>query len=596
VNTASHKGTPARNGTSDSRVPAPPPNGTAALVRRAARAPKAKAARPPETAPVPDVKAAPPPEAAPAPDVKPAPPPEAAPVPDARAMPTAAELTRQLAEIWSGHSALAPDPRDRRFQDPAWQSNPFYRAWLQSYLAWGHWLDATVGAVGLGHREAARANFMLEQIRDALSPTNFFWGNPAAVRRAFETGGASTIRGAANWLDDLAHNGGMPTQVDRRPFKIGENMAATPGAVVFRNEMFELLQYTPQTDQVYTRPLLVVPPQVNRYYAVDLAPGRSLFEHLVKSGHQLFAIVWRNPSPEHRDWGFEAYAKGILEASDVVRDITGSPDLNAAGACAGGMTLAMVLAYLAAKADRRINAAALLVTMLDTSVESQLSLLADEQTLELAELASEQAGVLTGQQLSQVFSFLRPNDLVWNYWTNNYLLGEDPPAFDILAWNSDATRLTAQLHHDLIELVKSNAMAKPGAMRLFDTPLDLAQISSDTYVVAAQTDHLVPWQSCYAATQLLGGRTEFVLSGSGHIQSIVSPPGNPKARFYVNPKAPADPKAWLAGASEQRGSWWEAHTRWLGERAGEQRPAPSKLGSRTHPVLGPAPGTYVFEP
>jgi polyhydroxyalkanoate synthase subunit PhaC len=513
----------------------------------------------------------------------------------AKSMPSPVELTRQLAQIWAGQSQLVPDPKDRRFKDPAWTSNQFYTAWLQTYLAWGTWLDATVEAAGLERHDAGKASFIIEQIRDALSPTNFFWGNPAAIRRAFETGGASTLRGAANWLDDIAHNHGMPTQVDRRPFKVGETMAATPGAVVFRNELFELLQYTPQTEQVYRRPLLVVPPQVNRYYAVDLAPGRSLVEHLVKGGQQLFTIVWRNPTAEQRDWGLETYAQGILEASDVVRDITGSADVNAIGACAGGMTLAMLMAHLAATGDRRINAATLLVTMLDTSIESQLSLLADKHMLDMALFASQQAGILTGEQLGQVFSFLRPNDLIWNYWTNNYLLGEDPPAFDVLAWNSDATNLTARLHHDLIGLISSNALAKKGAVQLLGTPVDLGQVTCDTFVVAAQTDHITAWQGCYAATQLLGGKTQVVLCGSGHIQSIVSPPGNPRARFFVNPKAPADAKAWLAGATEQHGSWWDSYRTWLGERAGEQRQSPQELGSRAYPVLGAAPGTYVLE-
>lgn len=513
----------------------------------------------------------------------------------APAAPSPAQLANELMQIWSGKSGLTPDARDRRFQDPAWTSNPFYKAWLQTYLAWGNWLDTTIAAAGLERHSNAQATFLLEQIRDALAPTNFFWGNPAAIRRAFETGGASTLRGAANWLDDLAHHGGMPTQVDRRPFKVGENMAATPGAVVYRTDMFELLQYTPQTEVVYTRPLLVVPPQVNRYYAVDLAPGRSLFEYLVKAGTQLFTIVWRNPTPEQRDWGFEAYAGAILEATDVVREITGSPDVNASGACAGGMTLAIVLAHLAARNDHRVKAASLLVTMLDTSIESQLSLLADEATLELALLASQQAGVLTGEQLSQIFSFLRPNDLIWNYWTNNYLMGEDPPAFDILAWNSDATNLTAQLHHDLIELVRSNALATKGGIEVLGTSIDLKKVTCDTFIVAAQTDHIAPWQGCYAATQLLGGKPHFVLSASGHIQSIVAPPGNAKARYFTNPKSPADARRWLASATENRGSWWESYASWLAARGGEQKPAPRKSGSAAYPTLGPAPGTYVFE-
>jgi polyhydroxyalkanoate synthase len=338
-----------------------------------------------------------------------------------------------------------------------------------------------------------------------------------------------------------------------------------------------------------------VPPQINRYYVLDLAPGRSLVDAARTVGQQVFLVSWRNPGPAQRDCGFEAYARAILEATDVVRDITGSPDVNVTGACAGGMTLALLLGHLAARGDRRVNAATFLVTMFDTSEDSQLSLLADEMTLELASLASEQAGILTGEQLSQIFSFLRPNDLIWNYWTNNYLLGEDPPAFDVLAWNSDATNLTARLHHDLIAMIRSNGLARKGAVQLLGTPIDLGQVTCDAFVVAAQTDHIVPWQGCYAATRLLGGKTHFILSASGHIQSIVAPPGNPKARFFTNPHSPAEPKAWLAGATEQRGSWWELYAAWLAERGGEPRPAPGHLGNETYPVLAPAPGTYVFE-
>jgi polyhydroxyalkanoate synthase len=505
------------------------------------------------------------------------------------------DLFTQLQQIWSGHSDIAPEPKDRRFQDPIWASNPWYRGWLQSYLAWSKWIDATVSALNLERHTAAQTNFLLEQIRDAVAPTNFFWGNPAAVRRAFETGGASVLHGAANWLDDVAHHGGMPQQVNRAPFKVGENMGATPGAVVYRSEMFELLQYTPQTELVYTRPSLVVPPQVNRYYAVDLAPGRSLVEYVVRSGIQQFLMVWRNPTADQRDWGLESYSRAILEAVDVVREISGSADVNASGACAGGMTLAAVLGHLAAHGPRSINAATFLVTMLDTSVDSQLGLLADDNMLGMALQASQHAGILTGDQLSQVFSWLRPNDLIWNYWVNNYLLGEDPPAFDILAWNSDSTNLTAQLHHDLIDLIRSNALAKHGALEVLGTPIDLSKVTCDTFLVAAQTDHIVPWQGCYASSRLFSGDTHFVLSASGHIQSIVAPPGSAKARFYTNPKAPADPATWLAGATENHGSWWESYVEWLGQRSGTQRKAPVQLGSATYPVLGPAPGTYVFE-
>jgi polyhydroxyalkanoate synthase len=503
-------------------------------------------------------------------------------------------FAEELLRVWSGQSELRPDPKDRRFQDPAWASNPFYRSLLQGYLAWSKWLDTSVGAAGLEHRQTERAQFTVDQLRDAMAPTNFFWGNPAAMKKYIDTGGVSAVRGLANWLDDLAHNAGLPNQVDRRPFKVGENLAATPGAVVHRSEMFELLQYTPQTEQVYERPALSVPPQVNRYYALDLAPGRSMAEYLVRRGVQLFTVVWRNPTAEHRDWGLEAYMGAVREAAEAVRQVTGSEDINALGACAGGITLTMLLAHLGATGERLINAATLLVTQLDTSVESVMTALSDAQTLEMAKMAAQQAGVIEGQQLAQVFAWLRPNDLVWNYWVNNYLLGNDAPAFDVLAWNADATRLTARLQGDLIDLVQSNALVHPGKLELMGTPIDPRRITVDAFVVAAITDHIVPWQGAYSATQLLGGQTEFILSASGHIQSIVAPPGDPRARYFTNGQHPPDPQAWLARAQVHKASWWEAYASWLGERSGELRDAPSALGSAQEPVLGPAPGTYVF--
>jgi polyhydroxyalkanoate synthase len=503
-------------------------------------------------------------------------------------------FAEELLRVWSGQSELKPAAKDRRFQDPAWTTNPFYRSLLQGYLAWSRWLDSSVGAAGLEHRETERARFTVDQLRDALAPTNFFWGNPAAMKTFIDTGGVSAMRGVANWLDDLARNGGLPNQVDRRPFKLGENLAATPGAVVHRSEMFELLQYAPQTEQVYARPLLATPPQVNRYYALDLAPGRSLVEYLVRHGLQVFTIVWRNPTAEHHDWGLARYMGAVREAAEVVREIADVEDINASGACAGGITLSLLLAHLAARGESLINAATLLVTQLDTSVESVMTALSDPQTLEMAKAAAQQTGVIEGQQLSQVFAWLRPNDLVWNYWVNNYLLGNDAPAFDVLAWNADATRLTAQLQGDLIDLVESNALAHPGRLELLGTPIDLRRITVDAFVVAAITDHIVPWQGAYTATQLLGGQTEFVLSASGHIQSVVAPPGDPRARYFTNSQHPPDPKVWLARAEEHKASWWEAYAAWLGARSGDLRAAPAEPGSGDHPVLGPAPGTYVF--
>ena len=508
-----------------------------------------------------------------------------------------AAFTRDLLLIWSGQSELAPESGDKRFQDSVWQSNPFYRATLQTYLAWGKSLQAFVNNSALDHQNRERARFVVSQLIDALSPTNTLAGNPAALKKLLETGGRSLVRGVSNWLGDVAHNGGMPAMVDKAPFQVGKNIGVSPGAVVFRSEVLELIQYAPQGEQVYGRPLVIVPPQVNKFYVMDLGPGRSLIEHQIKRGVQLFMISWRNPTKEHRDWGLQTYMQAIAEAIDAAREITGSAGVNVVGACAGGMTLTALLAHLAATGDLRIHAVSLFVTLLDLiGGESQLGLFATPPAIAAAKQASQQVGVLEGREMGRVFAWLRPNDLVWNYWVNNYLLGNDPPAFDILFWNGDTTRLPARFHHQLLDLSLTNPFRNPGTLELLGTPIDLSRIKHDTYLIAGTTDHITPWKGCYQTTQLFGGECTFVLSSSGHIQAMVNPPGNPKAKFFTNARNPAEPEDWLAGAQPQSGSWWDHWHAWLAERSGEQKQAPTALGSRRHPPGVQAPGMYVVEP
>jgi polyhydroxyalkanoate synthase len=502
-----------------------------------------------------------------------------------------AELGRGL----SGTPSLAPDPKDRRFLDPAWKTSPVNRVALHAYLAWQTSLNAFVDDANLSPTDAERARFVLTLLTDALAPTNMLLGNPAALKKAIESGGASLARGLVNLLDDLAHNGGLPSQVDRTAFQVGKHLAVTPGAVVFRNELLELIQYAPATEQVYHRPLLIVPPQINKFYILDLAPGRSLIEYLVRQGISTFAVSWRSPTPAQRDWGLDTYLRALLEAIDAVREITQSSDLNVVGACSGGITLTALLGHLAAREDQRINTATLLVTVLDTSVESQIGLFATPQTIAAARAASQAKGILNGRDLARVFNWMRPNDLIWNYWVNNYLLGEAPPAFDVLYWNNDTTNLPAQLHGDLLDLYLTNPFRHPGAFTLLGTPIDLAQVRCDSYLVAGVTDHITPWQACYVTTQLLRGKNMFVLSNSGHIQSLVNPPSNPKASFFTNPAQPADPQQWRAGAQQHSGSWWEHWRDWLWARSGEQQVAPQTLGNARYAPAAPAPGSYVVE-
>jgi polyhydroxyalkanoate synthase subunit PhaC len=500
---------------------------------------------------------------------------------------------RELLRIALGQSELAPQKGDKRFADPAWQDNAFFRRYLQMYLYLGSGVDGVVDNLGLEGMNAERARFALELAREALAPTNFLLTNPAALKRVLETGGTSLLSGAANWIGDLRHNHGMPSMVDLRPFQIGENIAATPGAVIYRTDVFELIQYVPQTGTVYQRPMLVVPPQVNKYYALDLSPGRSMFEHLLRGGIRVFGISWRNPTGAQGDWDFDTYAHATIEAIDAVRDVSGSPDVNIMGGCLGGMTAAIVASHLAALGDTRIHSATMTVTLLDCESEGRMFLFATPQSLAAAKQVSRPRGVIDGWQMSQMFAWLRPNDLVWNYWVNNYLLGQDPPAFDILAWNADSTRLSSRFHHQLLDMVAGNQLVHPGALTVLGTPIDLSRIGCDSYVVAGRTDHITPWQTCYRTTQLVSGQAQFVLCSSGHIQTVVADPKHPRLGYFVNPESPPGAEEWLAGAERHEGSWWEHWVGWLSERSGERVKAAKAAGSKRFPALEPAPGTYI---
>ncbi len=503
------------------------------------------------------------------------------------------ETGAELLRIGLGKSQVAPEKGDKRFADPAWRDNLLFRTTMQAYLSLGSRADSYVDDLGIEGTNGERVRFALMLLRETLAPTNFFAGNPAAIKRAFETGGGSVGKGVANWAGDVRHNHGMPTMVDRRPFKLGENIAPSPGAVIFRNEVFELIQYAPQRDVTYQRPMLVVPPQVNKYYALDLAPGRSMYEYLLKQGIAVFGMSWRNPTGEQRDWTFDTYVQATIDAIDVVREVSGSPDVNAMGACLGGMTLALAQAHLAASGDHRIHSATMTVTLLDTDSDGRMFLFATPASLALAKKVSQRSGVIDGWKTANMFAWLRPNDLVWNYWVNNYLLGQDPPAFDILAWNADTTRLSSAFHHQLLDLVAGNQMVHPGAMKILGTPIDISRISCDTYVAAGMTDHITPWHASYRSTQMVSGHSQFVLCSSGHIQTVVADPKHRGLGYFVNPETPPDAEQWLAGAQRHEGSWWEHWAGWLADRSGAQVAAPQSAGSPRFPAKEPAPGTYV---
>src|SRR2546426_5117702 len=438
-----------------------------------------------------------------------------------------------MGRVMTGQSPVEPDAKDKRFTDEAWKTNPYYHALLQTYLTWQQSFSAFINDADLDKKDADRARFVLSLFADTVAPTNTLLGNPVAMKQMYETGGAIMVKGLTHTLKDLANNGGMPSQVNMKAFQIGKDLGVSPGAVVFKNEVLELIQYQPTTPQVYQRPLLIVPPQVNKFYVMDLSPSKSIIRYLVANGLQVFAISWRNPTPQQRAWGFETYDRASWEAMEAVRAIPASPDVNIIGSCLGGMTLSTLLGHLAARGDQRIHAVTFLVTVLDTNVESTMGLFATKETIAAARESSRLSGVLEGQEMARVFAWLRPNDLIWNYWVNHYLIGKDPPSFDVLYWNNDSTRLPARLHSEMLDIALSNPFTHPGTITLLGTPIDLSKVTCDGYIMAGVTDHITPWKGCYATTQLLGGTCEFVLSSAGHIQSILNPPGNPKAKYFT---------------------------------------------------------------
>jgi polyhydroxyalkanoate synthase subunit PhaC len=504
-------------------------------------------------------------------------------------------LARDLTSAVSGQETSRPQQGDKRFADPAWREQSLYRTTLQGYLAWCNALDGFVERSALDDRSKERAQFVMSLVTDALAPTNTLPGNPAALRKCVESGGASVVAGMRNMLADALGNKGMPSQVDKRAFQVGGNLATSAGAVVFRNEVLELIQYTPATPNVYARAQLIVPPQINKFYIFDLSANKSIVEYLVKSEFQVFAVSWRNPTEAHRDWDMDTYVAALIEAIQAVRDITGNPDVNLHGACSGAMTISALLGHLASRGDKTVHAATLMVAVLDSTSPSQLGLFTTPETVELARQNSNAKGVLAGEDMGRVFAWMRPNDLVWNFWINNYLLGEAPPAFDVLYWNNDATRLPGKLHGQLLDIFMRNMLSTPRALDVLGAPVDLSAVTCDTYVMAGMTDHITPWKGVYNTARAFGGKTRYVLSSSGHIQSLINPPGNAKARYFRNAALPDDADAWLAGAQAETGSWWSDWREWLSERSGELRAAPRTLGNRRHKRLADAPGTYVLE-
>ena len=510
----------------------------------------------------------------------------------------AGALATELGRIALGHSTVAADPRDRRFADPAWKDNPFLRRAVQAYLAAAASASELVDGAELDWRDDTRLKFLLTNLIAAASPSNNPLLAPAGWKALLDTGGENAVRGLRNLASDLATSPRVPSMVPADAYQVGKDLAVTPGGVVHATDQFELIQYQPSTDMVYRYPLLIVPPMINKYYIVDLAPGRSMVEFLLSMGHQVFVMSWRNPDARHRDWGLDTYGAALTDALAAVKAVTGAAKAHVCALCSGGIMTSMVAAHLAVTGQlEQLASLCLGVAVLDQTQAGTAAAVIDETTAAAAMAVSSARGYLDGRALAEVFAWLRPDDLIWNYWVNNYLQGKSPPAFDILYWNADVTRLPAALHHDFLRLGLANALVTPGAAAMLGSPVDLGKVDVDAYVVAGITDHLCPWQSCYRTTQLLGGPVRFVLSTSGHIAAMVNPPTNPKAAFrtVASGANPPDPREFLASASVMQGSWWTDYAAWLAERGGGQRRAPRALGRKAYPVRAAAPGTYVHD-
>jgi polyhydroxyalkanoate synthase len=506
------------------------------------------------------------------------------------------QLLGELARIAVGTSQVQPSRRDRRFADPGWAGNPLLRRAMQAYLATAGAAEGVVADAGLDWADSERVGFAVTNLIDALAPSNNPLLNPAAVKAAIDTGGGSALAGLRHFVADMATAPRVPSMVEPDAFEVGVDLAVTPGSVILRTPVFELIQYRPATAAVRQVPLVIVPPTINKFYVMDLAPGRSLAEYLTGSGLQVFMISWRNPDARHAKWDFNTYGQAVLDAMDAAARITGSEQTALMGACSGGIIAAMVAAHLAHTGQQdRLAAFTLMVTVLDEARAGLAGAVIDERTARLAAAASRSRGYLDGRSLAEVFAWLRPNDLIWNYWVNNYLLGRKPPPFDILFWNADTTRMTAGLHRDFLQLGVTNGLVRPGGVTMLGSPVDLALIDRDSYMVAGITDHICPWQNCYRSTQLLTGRNRFVLSTSGHIAAMVNPPGNDKASYQVAKDCPEDPQQWLRRAQTCHGSWWPDYAGWLAERCGEEKAAPGEPGGGGLAPICDAPGTYVYD-
>ncbi len=505
------------------------------------------------------------------------------------------KLAGDIGSIWLGDSEIHPELGDKRFSDESWHDNALYRRIGQSYSAWtqalDHWLDSS----GLEGIDRDRARFVLNASKDLLAPVNTLVGNPEALRKVRDSRGQSLVQGIKNFFDDLQHNHGYPAVADRHAFKVGVDVAATAGAVIYRNELLELIQYQPVTEEVSATPLLYVFSQVNRFYLGDLTPDRSLFQRLLDAGIPVFAISWRNPGKEERDWNIDTYADGIIEAIRVIQQVNKQPKVHLMGLCAGGLVAAAAAGVMQARGDDWVETLSLFVNVLDSRPgESEFGLFVTERSVESQKEAVRNKGIFNERDVFEMFAMLRIEENVMSFFRSNYLLGEPPVKHPLLFWSMDYTRVPAEMQCDFLDLGQYNKLAKK-EQRILGKRVDLSKIEYPVYVMAGTTDHITPWKACYRSTQLFGGETVFVLTNQNHTQTISSRADNKHLKYWVTDELPEDPQLSLKSAVEHSGSWTSHWIEWLDERSEDKVKAPKKLGSKKHPALGAAPGKYVLE-
>ncbi len=512
------------------------------------------------------------------------------------------DLWRTTTERMLGGEAdtvAAPARSDRRFRDPAWEENEVFNFIKQSYLLTSRWLQSTVSAVeGLDEKTAQKVDFYTRQFTDAMSPSNFLLTNPEVLRATLESGGENLVKGLKNLLDDLERGKGklQIRMTDTEAFKVGQNIAVTPGQVIYRNQLMEIIQYNPTTETADKAPLLIIPPWINKYYILDLRPDNSFIRWAVQQGHTVFVVSWVNPDANLAGKTFSDYMlEGPIAAMDAIQLATGERRINVIGYCIGGTLLACTLAYLKAKGDDRVLSATFFTTLVDFSQAGELSVFIDEEQLTALEQKMAEKGYLEGREMATTFNMLRANDLIWSFVVNNYLLGKEPFPFDLLYWNSDSTRMPAAMHKFYLrKMYQENKLVEPGGVTLDGVPIDLTTIETPVYIVATREDHIAPWKSAYLASQIYSGSVRFVLAASGHIAGVVNHPAAAKYSHWTNNRRPKNPDAWLKGAEEHAGSWWPNWDAWAKAQAGNEMIPARHPGDGKLSPIEPAPGAYVL--